>query len=181
MLLQVDFPFQGPFGAAMAEGMRELAQSIAQEPGLIWKVRGQGRTGLRLAAHIKFLQIATCCWGEKAAEGASSHPRHHSLDKQVWTESEERQEAGGIYLFDTKENAQNYIAMHEARLKGFGIPVVNVKASGWQGRWPAGGHGQRSGRRQAQALKTAGSRPASAPLPFSRTAVLRRERSAVGD
>lgn len=37
-LLQIDFPFDGPFGEAMAEQLAELAASIAQEPGLIWKI-----------------------------------------------------------------------------------------------------------------------------------------------
>ena len=37
-LIQVDFPFEGPFGEAMTESMRGLAESIAQEPGFIWKV-----------------------------------------------------------------------------------------------------------------------------------------------
>lgn len=37
-LLQVDFPFPGPFGRDMANAMKELAESIAQEPGFIWKV-----------------------------------------------------------------------------------------------------------------------------------------------
>lgn len=37
-LLQVDFPFSGPFGEDMTNAMRELAESIAQEPGFIWKV-----------------------------------------------------------------------------------------------------------------------------------------------
>lgn len=30
VLVQVDFPFTGPFGDAMTEGMRELAESIAK-------------------------------------------------------------------------------------------------------------------------------------------------------
>ena len=38
VLLQVDFPYPGPWGAAMSEAMAGLAQSIAQEPGLLWKV-----------------------------------------------------------------------------------------------------------------------------------------------
>ncbi|MBK5914255.1 monooxygenase [Rhodocyclus purpureus] len=38
VLLQVDFPFQGPWGEAMSEAMRGLAQSIAGEPGLLWKI-----------------------------------------------------------------------------------------------------------------------------------------------
>ncbi len=37
-LLQFDFPFSGPWGKQMASAMQELAQSIAQEPGLRWKI-----------------------------------------------------------------------------------------------------------------------------------------------
>ncbi|WP_372958196.1 monooxygenase [Marinobacter sp.] len=37
-LLQIDFPFDGPFGDEMTDAMKGLAESIAQEPGLIWKV-----------------------------------------------------------------------------------------------------------------------------------------------
>ncbi len=37
-MLQVDFPYTGPFGEAMAAAMRELAESIAKEPGFLWKV-----------------------------------------------------------------------------------------------------------------------------------------------
>lgn len=36
-LLQVDFPYQGPWGDEMTLAMRGLAESIANEPGLIWK------------------------------------------------------------------------------------------------------------------------------------------------
>ena len=35
VLLQVDFPFSGPWGDEMAAGMNELASSIAQEPRAI--------------------------------------------------------------------------------------------------------------------------------------------------
>lgn len=38
VLLQIDFPFQGPWGSAMTNEMKGLAESIAQEPGLIWKI-----------------------------------------------------------------------------------------------------------------------------------------------
>eukprot|EP00887_Chlorella_sp_A99_P006332 scaffold3.g6332.t1 len=82
VLLVVDFPYTGPFGADMAAAMKDLAESIAREPGFIWK---------------------------------------------VWTESQERQEAGGVYLFSDRQSAQQYITMHEARLKSFGIPQVNAK------------------------------------------------------
>lgn len=37
-LLQVDFPFDGPFGREMAAAMTELAESITREPGFIWKI-----------------------------------------------------------------------------------------------------------------------------------------------
>ena len=37
-LLQIDFPFSGPFGHEMATGLEELAISIAEEPGFIWKI-----------------------------------------------------------------------------------------------------------------------------------------------
>ncbi|MDD3354714.1 monooxygenase [Zoogloea sp.] len=38
VLLQVDFPFAGPWGDGMTEALRGLAESIAGEPGLIWKI-----------------------------------------------------------------------------------------------------------------------------------------------
>jgi Putative mono-oxygenase ydhR len=37
-LLQIDFPFAGPFGDDMAVALRELAESITMEPGFIWKI-----------------------------------------------------------------------------------------------------------------------------------------------
>jgi len=37
-LLQIDFPFTGPFGTEMAEALKELAISITEEPGFIWKI-----------------------------------------------------------------------------------------------------------------------------------------------
>lgn len=37
-ILQVDFPYSGPWGHAMTEAMDGLARSIANEPGLIWKI-----------------------------------------------------------------------------------------------------------------------------------------------
>jgi hypothetical protein len=38
ILLQIDFPYNGPFGSEMGEAFAELAQSIAVEKGLIWKM-----------------------------------------------------------------------------------------------------------------------------------------------
>ena len=37
-LLQIDFPFTGPFGQEMSAALADLARSIAQEPGLVWKI-----------------------------------------------------------------------------------------------------------------------------------------------
>ena len=81
-LLQVDFPYPGPWGQAMADAMDSLARSIADEPGLVWK---------------------------------------------IWTENEAAGEAGGVYLFEDLTSAQAYLAMHTARLQGFGIAPVNGK------------------------------------------------------
>lgn len=81
-VLQVDFKMNGPWGDEMAEGFSDLAKSINEEEGFIWK---------------------------------------------IWTESPETNEAGGIYIFRTKETAQKYIEMHSKRLAGFGIIDVNAK------------------------------------------------------
>jgi len=37
-ILQVDFPYSGPFGDEMTNAMEGLAQDIAGESGLIWKI-----------------------------------------------------------------------------------------------------------------------------------------------
>ena len=46
---------------------------------------------------------------------------------KIWTESPETNEAGGIYIFETKETAEKYLDMHSKRLAGFGIKEVNAK------------------------------------------------------
>lgn len=38
MLLQLDFPFNGPWGDEMAQALKPLAGDIAAEPGLLWKL-----------------------------------------------------------------------------------------------------------------------------------------------
>ncbi|MCS3432272.1 monooxygenase [Klebsiella sp. BIGb0407] len=81
-ILQVDFPYAGPWGDEMTQAMEGLAVSIASEPGLIWK---------------------------------------------IWTENKADNEAGGIYLFSTREAAQAYLEMHTERLKSFGISPVDGK------------------------------------------------------
>lgn len=84
-ILQVDFPYNGPWGEEMAAAMEPLAESIAKEHGLLWK---------------------------------------------VWTEAPSRSEAGGIYLFAEEPDAERYLAMHSARLREWGVPVVRAKIFG---------------------------------------------------
>lgn len=81
-VLQIDFKMLGPFGDEMAESFSDLAKSINEEEGFMWK---------------------------------------------IWTESPETNEAGGIYIFETKETAETYLDMHSKRLAGFGIIDINVK------------------------------------------------------
>lgn len=81
-ILQVDFPFAGPWGDEMAEALAPLAGSIALEPGLLWK---------------------------------------------IWTEDEASGTAGGVYLFETREQAQAYLAMHARRLEDFGVSGVRAR------------------------------------------------------
>ena len=81
VLLQVDFPFAGPFGNDMSAALGDLAQHIAGESGLIWK---------------------------------------------IWTECATQQMAGGIYLFSDRTSAETYLAMHRARLTGFGIEGIRA-------------------------------------------------------
>lgn len=42
-LLQVDFSYEGPFGDEMASAMAGLAESIAREPGFVWKIWTENR------------------------------------------------------------------------------------------------------------------------------------------
>ncbi|MFE5473786.1 monooxygenase [Bacillus safensis] len=81
-LLQVDFKMKGPFGDEMAKEFADLAKSMKEEDGFIWK---------------------------------------------IWTENPEKNEAGGIYLFETKEAAENYLDMHSKRITSFGITDINAK------------------------------------------------------
>ncbi|MCM3034421.1 monooxygenase [Bacillus pumilus] len=81
-VLQVDFKMNGPFGDELAKEFSDLARSINEEDGFIWK---------------------------------------------IWTENPEKNEAGGIYLFETKEAAETYLDMHSKRITSFGITGINAK------------------------------------------------------
>lgn len=43
-LLQVDFDYNGPLGEEMSNALVGLAESINQEPGLIWKIWTESET-----------------------------------------------------------------------------------------------------------------------------------------
>lgn len=45
---------------------------------------------------------------------------------KIWTEDADKQLAGGIYLFDTRTNAETYCEMHTARLKAMGVTGINA-------------------------------------------------------
>lgn len=46
---------------------------------------------------------------------------------KIWTESQENQEAGGIYLFKDEDTALAYVKKHAARLKPLGVDDVIFK------------------------------------------------------
>lgn len=55
------------------------------------------------------------------AESINSEP---GVIWKIWTESEQDQLGGGIYLFEDKTSANAYLAMHTVRLKEMGVPEV---------------------------------------------------------
>jgi hypothetical protein len=64
-------------------------------------------------------------WGKEYVPIGTS--RAESINEEegfiwkIWTEDAPNHHAGGIYLFDTRENAAKYITMHEARLAKMGF------------------------------------------------------------
>lgn len=79
VVMYVDFPHQGAFGEELAKQLSELAQSINQEPGFIWK---------------------------------------------LWTEDQSQKTAGGVYLFDSRDHAQQYLSKHTERLSQWGYTGI---------------------------------------------------------
>lgn len=61
---------------------------------------------------------------KELAESINEEP---GFQWKIWTEDTRYKEAGGIYIFDSKENAEAYLSMHSKRLKSFGIKEVNAK------------------------------------------------------
>lgn len=58
-LLQIDFPYNGPWGDNMTTAMRELAQSIAQEPGLLWKIWTENTEHQEAGGIYLFINLAS--------------------------------------------------------------------------------------------------------------------------
>ncbi len=81
-LLQVDFTFTAPQGPEAEQAMTDLAVSINDEPGMIWK---------------------------------------------IWTQDPANSEAGGIYLFQDRDTAHQYLDMHSVRLTNFGAENIRAK------------------------------------------------------
>ncbi|TDB27478.1 monooxygenase [Stenotrophomonas sp. ATCM1_4] len=55
---------------------------------------------------------------------AASIATEKGLIWKIWTEDEASGRAGGVYLFQGREEAQAYLDMHAARLATFGISEV---------------------------------------------------------
>ena len=64
---------------------------------------------------------------EQFADLAESINEEEGFIRKIWTENAEDKEAGGIYIFDTQENAEKYLEMHEERLKEMGVPDLRAK------------------------------------------------------
>lgn len=55
------------------------------------------------------------------AESINSEP---GFIWKIWTENKEEQKAGGVYMFDSKENASCYLSMHSERLTQWGYTDI---------------------------------------------------------
>lgn len=70
-------------------------------------------------------------WGDEMAE--AFRPLAEQIDLtpglrwKIWTESPERGESGGIYLFDDPAAASRYLEEHTVRLRGFGITEIRAR------------------------------------------------------
>ncbi|HUH27214.1 monooxygenase [Gelidibacter sp.] len=62
-------------------------------------------------------------WGKEMAiqmkELAESINKEPGFIWKFWTESKKDDMAGGVYMFDSRQHAENYFKMHSARLKEF--------------------------------------------------------------
>lgn len=73
--------------------------------------------------HGPFGEKLTAAMGDLAKDIATEK----GLISKLWTENEAEKEAGGIYLFDNREDAQRYLKKHTERLEAFGYTDIRGK------------------------------------------------------
>lgn len=69
-------------------------------------------------------------WGEEMSNTLDglAHDINNTegLVWKIWTENEKEGRAGGIYLFEDEQSAENYISMHSARVSQMGATEISV-------------------------------------------------------
>ena len=67
-------------------------------------------------------------WGKEMANQmkdlAESIVKEPGFIWKFWTENQKENMAGGVYMFDTREHAEQYLKMHSERLKNFGYTDI---------------------------------------------------------
>ncbi|MZR22752.1 monooxygenase [Sneathiella chungangensis] len=76
------FPYAGPWRKEMTNSHIDLAQDIAKEEGILWK---------------------------------------------LWLENEEEQTAGGVYLFEDSQSADQYCDKHKQRMLAMGYRDIEIR------------------------------------------------------
>ena len=64
---------------------------------------------------------------ENARELAQSINKETGFISKVWIENTQTQESGGIYLFENRETAEQYVQMHTKRLEAMGVTEIECK------------------------------------------------------
>ncbi|WP_434778021.1 monooxygenase [Neisseria sp. Ec49-e6-T10] len=64
---------------------------------------------------------------EPAMPLAQSITQEPGFISKIWTENPEQGEAGGIYLFDNRKSAQEYLDMHQKRMAQWGATDIDAK------------------------------------------------------
>jgi len=58
---------------------------------------------------------------------AESITKEPGFISKIWTVNKETNEAGGVYLFEDKTSAEQYLAMHKQRLEALGASQLRAK------------------------------------------------------
>ena len=70
-------------------------------------------------------------WGDEMASAfgdlAAIIGRTPGLRWKIWTENEDEEASGGIYLFEDDDSALAYLEEHTARLEGFGVTEIRAR------------------------------------------------------